>query len=289
LARARTVSWAQVAPLRTTNSELRERLDDEPELALGGTRRTDLRFFAGGGAWLVLAALVLSIAAFPALLAWPVLGGGALQPLANTVGQLWEDAAFGQRALGLDTIGPADPFAAVVAVIGSLAPWAPSRALVLLWVLALPLAALGGWFAATRVTERSSLRLLGGAVWALAPTLLIALTQGRPTGVIVHLLLPWLFYAGSVAHRSWSGAGAASLLLAGVVATAPSLAPALGVIWVGAVVVAVVVRAGRGVARLVWALVPSLALALPLVWSAVADASFWGLVADPGVPWAGPQ
>jgi len=287
--RDRSGSWAQLAPLRTTRAELRERLDDDPEVALGGVRRRDLRFFSGGGAWLVLAAIAASIAAFPALLAWPVLGGGALQPLATTVGQLWNDAAYGQRILGLDTVGPADPFAAVVAVIGSLSPWAPSRALVLLWIAALPLAALGGWFAATRVTERSGLRLLGGAVWALSPTLLVALTQGRPTGVILHVLLPWLFFAGSVAHRSWAGAGAASILLAAVLATAPSLAPALVVVWVGMIVLAIVVRAGRGVTRLIWLVVPSLALAVPLVWNALANARVWGLLADPGVPWAGPQ
>ncbi|MGN6219794.1 MAG: glycosyltransferase [Microbacterium sp.] len=285
----RTGTWAQLAPLRTTRAELRERLDDDPEIALGGVRRRDLRFFSGGGAWLVLAALAASIAAFPALLAWPVLGGGALQPLATTVGQLWNDAAYGQRILGLDTVGPADPFAAVVAVIGSLSPWAPSRALVLLWIAALPLAALGGWFAATRVTERSELRLLGGAVWALSPTLLVALTQGRPTGVIVHLLLPWLFFAGSVAHRSWAGAGAASILLAGVLACAPSLAPAVVVVWFGMIVIAIVVRAGRGVTRVIWLLVPSAVLAIPLVWNALANARVWGLLADPGVPWAGPQ
>jgi GT2 family glycosyltransferase len=289
MSRARTASWAQVAPLRATQGELRERLDDEPEVAIGGHRRSDLHFFSGGGAWLVLGALAASIAAFPALLAWPVLGGGALQPLATTVAQLWDDAAYGQRALGLDTIGPADPFAAIIAVLGSLWPLAPSRALVLLWILALPLSALGGWFAATRVTERSGLRLLGGAVWALAPTLLVALTQGRPTGVILHLLLPWLFYAGSVAHRSWTGAGTASLLLAAVLATAPSLTPAMLVIWVGALLIAIIVRAGRGVARLVWTLIPSAALALPLVWNALAAGNPWSLVADPGVPWAGPQ
>jgi len=287
--RDRTGSWAQIAPLRTTRAELRERLDDDPEVALGGARRPDLRFFSGGGAWLVLAALAASVAAFPALLAWPVLGGGALQPLATTVGQLWNDAAYGQRILGLDTVGPADPFAAVVAGIGSLSPWAPSRALVLLWIVALPLAALGGWFAATRVTERSELRLLGGAVWALSPTLLVALTQGRPAGVVLHLLLPWLFFAGSVAHRSWAGAGAASILLAGVLACAPSLAPALAVVWFGMIVLAIVVRSGRGVTRVIWLLVPSLVLAVPLVWNALANARVWGLLADPGVPWAGPQ
>lgn len=290
LAAVKRVSWAQVAPLRTSRSELRESLGDQSEDAPPGLhRRGELRFFIGGGAWLVLAALVASIAAFPALLAWPVLGGGALQPLRTAVTQLWADAAFGQRALGLDTIGPADPFAGVIALLGSFAPWEPSQAMVVLWVLALPLAALGGWFAATRVTDRSLLRIAAGALWALSPTLLVSLTQGRPAAVIAHLLLPWLFLAGSVAHRSWAGAGATSLLLVGVVAAAPSLSPALAILWVASIVLAVVLRAGRGVARLVWTVIPTIVVAGPLIWSAIRRGEVWGLLADPGVPWNGPQ
>ncbi|GAB2841951.1 glycosyltransferase [Microbacterium insulae] len=290
LAGAKRTSWAQLAPLRTSGTELREQFGDESgDAFISAPRRSELRFFSGGGAWLVLGALVVSIAAFPALLAWPTLGGGALQPLRTTVSQLWADAAFGQRALGLDTVGPADPFSSVIALIGSLSPWEPSRAIVVLWVLALPLAALGGWFAATRVTERSLLRAMVGVLWALSPALLAALTQGRPSAVIAHLLLPWLFLAGSVAHRSWAGAGAASLLFAATVAAAPSLAPALLVAVVGAIVVAVIVRAGRGVVRLLWVLIPAAVVFAPLVWSAVRRGEVWGLVSDPGVPWAGPQ
>jgi GT2 family glycosyltransferase len=289
IARMRRVSWAQLAPLRSSQAELRERLDDDPEVGVGGHRRGDLRFFSGGGAWLVLAALAVSVGAFFALLAWPVLGGGGLLPLAETVGQLWDDAAFGQRPLGLDTVGPADPFAALVALIGSLAPLDPSRALVVLWVLALPLAALGGWFAATRVTERSLLRVVGGAAWALSPTFVVALTQGRPAAVILHLLLPWLFFAGAVAHRSWSGAGAASLLLAAAIASAPSAAPALVVLWILAIVLCVTLRAGRGVGRVIWTMVPAIVMVAPVVWHAVTSGRPWGLLADPGPPWAGPQ
>lgn len=285
---ARSVAWAQLAPLRVSQSELRERLDDGSEGA-GEVQRDELHFFSGGGAWLVLAALVVSIAAFTALLAWPVLGGGALQPLRTVVSQLWADAAYGTRALGLDTVGPADPFAAVIAVIGSLWPLEPSRTIAILWVLALPLAALGGWFAATRVTDRGVLRITGGAVWALAPTFLAALVEGRPTAVIAHLLLPWLFYAGSVAHRSWVAAGSASVLLAAVVACAPSLAPALAVIWVLALGLTIARRAGRGVGQLIWIVIPAAALTAPLVWYQLSAGNAWGLLADPGVAWAGPQ
>src|SRR5690606_31606839 len=169
----------------------------------GERRRGELRFFSGGGAWTVLGALVASVAAFTPLLAWPVLGGGGLLPLSDSVAQLWRSAGWGLRATGLGDIGPADPFAAVLAAVGSLWPANPSAALVLLWVLALPLAVLGGWFAATRLTDRSSLRIVGGVAWALAPTFLAALNQGRPGAVIAHLLLPWLVYAGAVAQRSW--------------------------------------------------------------------------------------
>ncbi|WP_223170916.1 hypothetical protein [Microbacterium sp. NIBRBAC000506063] len=220
---SRRAGWASVEPLRVSGSELRRRLDDGHGSEQGAV--SELRFFSGGGAWAVLAALVVGIASFVSLLAWPAIGGGGLLPLRTTVAALWRDAGWGQRGLGVDVIGPADPFAGVIAVLGTLWPAAPSYSLVLLWLLALPFAVLGGWFAATRVTDRSGLRILGGLLWALAPTFLTALTDGRPAAVIAHLLLPWLFHAASVAHRSWGAAGAASLLLVGVVACAPSLAP----------------------------------------------------------------
>ncbi|MDX2292111.1 MULTISPECIES: hypothetical protein, partial [Streptomyces] len=101
----------------------------------------------------------MSALLFAPLLAWPVLGGGGLAPLRASLTQLWQDAAWGARPLGLDVVGPADPFSALLALIGSLSPAEPSRAIVVLWILALPLAVLGGWFAATRVTESSLLRI----------------------------------------------------------------------------------------------------------------------------------
>ncbi|AZC13481.1 glycosyltransferase [Microbacterium sp. ABRD28] len=291
--RTRQASWPQLAALRISQSELRERLDDEADAEAatdsGVYVRRDLHFFTGGGAWLVLGALVVSVAAFTALLAWPVMGGGGLLPLRTTLAELWADAAFGRRQLGLDVVGPADPFATLLAIIGSLWPGDPSRALVLLWVLALPLAAAGGWFAATRVTERSGLRLLGGALWALAPAFLAALTEGRPAAVILHLLLPWLFYTGAVAHRSWAAAGVASLLLAAVIACAPSLAPAFVALWVLALLLSIVARSGRGTAQLVWTLVPTVVMAAPLVWWQGMAGQWWALVADPGLPWSGSQ
>ncbi|WP_257210690.1 hypothetical protein [Actinomyces ruminis] len=58
-------------------------------------------------------------------------------------------------------------------------------------MLAIPLAALGAWYAAGAVTRRNPLRAWAALVWALAPALLLAIGQGRLTSVIVHLTLPW--------------------------------------------------------------------------------------------------
>ncbi|QOC26161.1 MULTISPECIES: glycosyltransferase [Microbacterium] len=279
----RSVSWAQLAPLRITRAELRQRLDDD---VVDGAARGELRFFSGGGAWIVLGALLVSVLAFLSLLAWPVLGGGALVPLRATVAQLWADAASGLRPLGWDTSGPADPFSAVIAVLGSLWPAAPSRVLVVVWVLALPLAALGAWFAATRVTERPLARALVAVGYALAPTLLGALASGRPTVVIAHLLLPWLLWTAAVAHRSWSAAGMGSVIAVAVLACAPSLAPAVVLLWVVAIVLTASLGRGRGIARVIWLLVPAVAVWAPMVWHRLDTGDPWALLADPGVPLA---
>lgn len=284
--RDRSASWAQLAPLRVTGAQLRHRLDDDIP---AGTGRGELHFFSGGGAWVVLGALAVSLLAFVSLLAWPVLGGGALAPLRATVAGLWADAADGVRPLGWQTVGPADPFSAIVALIGSLSPGAPSQALVVLWVLALPLAALGGWFAATRLSDRSLVRAVVAVGWALAPSLLDALITGRPTVVIAHLLLPWLLWAGAVAHRSWSTAAVASIVAVAVIACAPSLAPALVLLWVLALILTGAAGRGRGLARVIWLLVPSAVVFAPMVWHRVRLGDPWALLADPGVPLGDPS
>lgn len=276
----RTASWAGIAPLRVTRTQLRHRLDDGHGSERGAV--SELHFFSGGGAWAVLAALVVSVAAFFPLLAWPSIGGGELLPMQQSVADLWNDAGWGLRDLGPGIIGPADPFAAVLAVLGTLWPGSPSFAVVLLWLGALPLAVLGGWFAATRVTDRSGLRILGGVLWALAPTFLAALVQGRPAAVLLHLLLPWLFHSAVVAHRSWGAAGAASLLTAASLACAPSLAPAFAALWGLTVMAMLAAGRVRGAVRVFWLLIPAAALFAPLIYWQLRHGDPWALLADPG-------
>jgi len=282
--RIREGGWERIAPLRATAAQLRERYDaDGADSAAYGP----LSFFSGGGAWAVLAALAVSVASFAALLTWPAIGGGALLPLRDTVASLWADAVYGLRPQGLDVVAPADPFSAIVALLGSLWPVAPSRMLLVLWLLALPLAVLGGWFAATRVSDRAGVRAVIAALWGLAPAFLAALVEGRPAAVLTHLLLPWLVFTGAVAHRSWAASGAASLLFLAVAACAPSLAPALLALWLLTLVLAIVFRARSGVARVAWIVVPALVWFAPIVAEQLRRGTVWAVLADPGAAWAG--
>ncbi|MET1051320.1 MAG: glycosyltransferase family 2 protein [Mycetocola sp.] len=282
LKETRKVSWSSLSALRIPFAEVRRRrrLRRESGVAVYAVERSDLRFFTGGGGWIVLASAVASVCLFFGLLAASAVEGGTILPLSATVGGLWQNIGYGVRDIGLGFTGAADPFSAVLAVLGTLTFWAPSYSLVLVTLLALPLATLGGWFAATRLTERSSYRLVGAILWTLAPSFLSALVEGQLSGILVHLLLPWLFYSGCAAARSWGSAAVASILLAAIVATAPSLAPALLVIWIVALVLS-----GRHLARVVWLIIPTAVLFAPLVWQQGIIRQNWlRLLADPGLP-----
>lgn len=284
LAATRTLGWSSISSLRFSAADVRRRNALTREAALTGARgdRPEIRFFSGGGAWVLLAAAVAGVAVLAPLIGTPALVGGGLLPLSTTVGDLWANAGHGWRDIGLGFTGAADPFALVLAILGTLTFWSPSFALVLVYLLALPLAAVGAWMAATRLTHRGSIRAVAAVLWALAPTFLTALAAGRPGAIIVHLLLPWLFFAGFAAARSWSASGSAALLFAAIVACAPSLAPALLVGWLICVLVS-----GRRVMRFIGIPLPALALAVPLIWDQGMRGTWLALLADPGVPLPG--
>lgn len=281
LAATRRLGWGAIASLRVDAAEVRRRHALTREANLAGVRgmRPEIRFIAGGGAWTTLAAAVLGVVLMSSLLGAESLTGGGLLPLDESPAQLWQSVAYGWRDIGLGFVGAADPFAFIVAILGSLTFWNTSFSLVLLYFLAIPLAAVGAWMAATRLTERASLRAIAAVLWVLAPTFLSALATGRPAAVLVHLLLPWLFFAGAGAARSWSASASAALLFAAVVACAPSLAPALLIAWLICVVVS-----GRQVMRFIGIPLAALALAAPLIWDQGVRGNWLALLADPGAP-----
>jgi len=289
LRRARKVGWRAVAPLRLDGPALqehraheRERADDrhgrEPDLVRAS--------FLGGGAWVVVVALVTGLIVFWRLLGANSLEGGGLIPFTAQASELWSRLGWGEREIGPGFLGAADPATGIWALLGSATWWSPSYSLVLLWLTALPFAALGAWWAATRVSERVWPPVAAALLWALAPVFLVGLGEGRVGSVIAHLLLPWFALALIEGARSWSAAAAASLLFAAIVAASPALAPALLL-----ATVAWAIARPRGFARLIGVPIPAIALFAPLVVDAFRRGSPLALLADPGVvqPFAAPS
>ncbi|MEO5533965.1 MAG: glycosyltransferase [Pseudolysinimonas sp.] len=278
LRRTRRVGWTALASLRIPNDVVRERRATARDLAHARSGAPDLvraGFFPGGFAVTAVAA-VFGLALSVHLLGARALAGGALRPLSATPGGLWAQFGWGDRD-GLGLTGPADPFGAVVATLGTLTPWNPSFSLVVLWLVAPPIAALGAWWCATRLSTRAWPPVLAALLWAIAPPFLAALSDGRPAAVMVHVLLPWLVLAVLEAPRSWSAAGAAGLLGAAVAACSPVLLPALAV--------AVVVWSfahPRAILRVLSILLPGLVLGAPLFAAQFARGTLFGLLADPG-------
>lgn len=269
--------------LRTTPAEQRKQRELRAEQlrarAQGTKQHVD--FLATGGAWVVLLGLVASVAMHLPIMDAGALTGGALLPLSPDVVELWGNTGYGVRDEGLGAMGPADPFTLVLALLGTVTFWQPSLAVVGLWLLALPLAGLGAWMLAARLTARPWLRAVAGIAWMAAPPLLVALNEGRITAVIVHVVLPWLILAGMQAIETWRAVATLALLSAVVAAAAPSLIPALVLLWLLSMTM------GRAHwRRQLIVPVPALVLFAPLVVSQFNRGGLAGLLrifADPGL------
>ncbi len=282
LAQQRVLGWAAIEPLRVSWRRVHERRTTSRDVELARVEDAPVArasFLADGGIWVVLAAAVLSVVTLFPLLGSPALTGGGLLPLSTDVGRLWQNVGYGWHAIGTGSVGPSDPFAAVLAVLGSVVAWSPSTSVVVVMLLAFPLSALGAWHAVRKVTTRTWVPVVGAALYTLAPALVGAVTTGHLGAVIAHVLLPWLFLTLVEAHRSWASASAASLLFAVVAASTPSLIPLLLVGWL------VALAAGwRHAHRRVFVPVPAAVLFVPLVLAQVARGNPLAVFADPGVP-----
>ncbi|PPF82436.1 glycosyltransferase family 2 protein [Subtercola sp. Z020] len=280
----RKVGWGAIAPLRVPGAEVRRRNALVRELALSRARgargvREELNFFSGGGAAIVVAAAVVSAVLFFPLVRSQALLGGSLLPLSGTPGGLWANVGYGWRDLGLGFVGASDPFAYLLALFGSITFWSPSIAIVVLYLIALPLAALAAWLCAAKLTTRAGLRVFAAILWTIAPPFLSSMDAGQLGAIIAHLLLPWLLLAALSAARSWSASAIASLVFAALTAAAPSLWPALLVLWLGAVVFS-----RRALARYIGIPIPAVVLAAPLAYAQFVRGTPLAFFADPGLP-----
>lgn len=268
------------------------------------------RGWVGSGA--LLAVLVTTAASLIGLLSLfraEAVSGGALLPLSPSLGEIWDHASSWWITLGAGLPGHGDPFGYVLWLLGVLGAGDANAALVWLLILAMPLSALGAWFAAGALTQRRRLRLAAAVVWAGAPALQVALNQGRIGALVAHVLMPLLVLAllratgtavghgrytvPSPAERrfaeqppakpgingtpSWTAAAAAGLALAVVTAAAPALLVPFAV-----VVILCGVLLGRRGRTVWWALLPSAALFVPFGFAVIDRPR--ALLADPGLP-----
>lgn len=177
--------------------------------ALARSRRRTL------GAVMVLV-LALSTYGLSGLLLTRSITGGALPLFSGGWRQMWDSAWSTWIATADGYPGGVTPLLAILALpaaLGRLVGLETSALISALVLLAVPLAALGAWFAAGTMTRKVVLRAWAALVWALSPSLLLALGHGRLGALLVHLVLPWALLALARAV----GADRRDLVLSGLV------------------------------------------------------------------------
>lgn len=294
--RTRQASFATIDSLRMPLEDVRKRkaiasearLADSEEKALAAPRPA----FFPAVPWLLLTLIAIAGLLHGRWWGSEALLGGGLLPLSSSLAELWS----GVWATPVITQGtmvgsvPADPAQLIFAVLGSLTWWQPSLSLVVLFLVAIPLAGWSAWWGLSQVLSKAWTTAGFAGVWAIAPTFLLALSDGRVGAVIAHIAVPWLVGALLTAHESWQRVGQASLATVIVVGVAPVLWPA---VLVGYLVVGVSRVWSRGarmfVGVLPLGLLPAVLLALPRLsawWESVQGQWWQGLgvaLADPGV------
>ena len=177
--------------------------------ALARSRRRTL------GAVMVLV-LALSGYGLSRLLLTRSVSGGALPLFSGGWRQMWDAAWSTWIATGDGYPGGVTPLLGILALptaLGRFVGLGDGSLVTALVLLAVPLAALGAWFASGTMTRKVVLRAWAALVWALAPSLLLALGQGRLGALLVHLVLPWAL----LALARTVGADRRDLVLSGLV------------------------------------------------------------------------
>ncbi|MGO3152517.1 MAG: glycosyltransferase family 2 protein [Galactobacter sp.] len=251
---------------------------------------------ATGGLIAVLISAALSVLGMYKLLGASVISGGSLLAPGTVIGEAWSRATDFVQPPGLGTSAPPDPFDLLIWLLQLVTAGHAQEAGAVLWLIAMPLAALTAWFALGAVTSSSGFRFFGAVAFSLSPSLLVALSQGLAGTVVVHVVLPLLFLAliravgaartdtvgghvpGTGGTPSWAATAAASLLAAVVVAAEPLL---IVVLVLGCLIAAFVSRRSR---NLWWVPIPALALAAPLFLHALSSPR--ALLVQPGLPLA---
>ncbi|MEY4744050.1 MAG: hypothetical protein RIR34_1389 [Actinomycetota bacterium] len=244
-------------------------------------------FAPAGGFWVMAFLAAVSWQFWPRNIA---VVGGALLPLNPNLGQLFAHAGSSWQQSGLGLAAPADPFSWVLFALGCVTFWAPTLSVTLFLFLVKPLAFAAAWRALSLVTNKRSLLLLGGLVYAFWPAITQAQFDGRLGTLVALVLMPWFVFTvarvlelGAEARKSvqtWTWVGLSALLAAAISAGAPSLTPLVAL----AILLLAIYRFKR-IGYLIWLPIPLLVLWIPLgVYLIVNLGQPLAVFTDPGIP-----
>lgn len=271
-------SWRE---LRVAARERRD-LQQPPEAQLSATPASG--FFESGSVWIIPA---LSALAFPFWVFGQAAFGGGFLPLVSDWPSLAAAAGAEIRFGSLAEPAPADPFHWLLALLSAPTFLNPNLALVLLQAAALPLGFVSARLALLQVSQKTWIRNLGALCFALWPSNLEALAQGRLPGVLAHILLPLALFllsraAGLGGRPSARASAAAALVMAGLSAASPVLGALLLFVWL-----ALLLWRPSSAPRLLWLPIPTLAIWAPLAaWLLSKGYPLWLLLGEPGLPTA---
>lgn len=179
---------------------------------------------AAGG---LLLLLVLALVSARGLVGSGMLSGGALLPAPGGAADWWRTYLASSHDLGTGSSAPAAPYLVPLAALGTLLLGKAWLVIDLLMLLAVPLAAFGGYRFLLRWTQSRPAALWGGAVYGLLPVLTGAVQEGRLGTVVAILVLPWLAHSAlfldpsESSDRRWRAAWRTTLWLALLAAFAP--------------------------------------------------------------------
>lgn len=219
-------------------------------------------------------ALLVALAVWAAagLVGGGMLSGGALLPAPRGALDWWQTYLASHHDLGIGSDAPAAPYLLPLAVVGTLLVGKAWLVVDLIFLLAVPIAAFGGYRFLRLLTRSRAAALWGGVAYGLLPVLTGAVQEGRLGTVAASLVLPWLAHAAMFlapshsADRRWRAAWRTALLLAVTAAFAP-LALVLAIVLTGALLlVGRVEDRAQGSDRSTWApLVTAVGAALVLL------------------------
>ncbi len=222
---------------------------------------------------LVAVTVLVSVVAARDLLGAGWLSGGALLPAPNGVMEWWRTYLAAGHDLGTGSAAPAGPYLLPLALAGTLTFGKAWVVVDLLFLLAVPLALVGAYRTARRLSGSTTVRLWAALAYALLPVLTGAVQEGRLGTVAATAVLPWLVHSAlflsprQSADRRWRAAWRTSLWLALIA----SFVPAALLVAVPVTLLALVaVRPRQGSLRAAWAPVLTpvpVALLLLLPWS----------------------